>query len=581
MVSLSSGREKPTCDAQFATTRHLFEAGFRPDSAAPPPPSVNHNPTSRIIPVVLLAALSVLAVSVIIYEAPAAFADHSGGKEVWSATLTISGGFGCNNVVTGSECSSPSVLTDDDFVHGGVNYAFIAMRAHSGGIQLSLDKTFPEGIRSAGTLYVDGSPFNLADANFPAGNTVAVGSGLFWSTGDTIQLRLTEPYYYGVEISGGDLDTSGGSHYLALPAEDSSATFQIRLTADRGTTTAVNLDTMVQNAPHGAPGHNWNYAAVTITPKTVTFTPGSTGNWSISQNVTVTGVPDGDNTPEQLIILALPDPMISGEYINGFHVTVADGPGVSGASGGAFPESPGTPVITLAGFNTMNVPLDSTWTDPGYTATDSNGNDITASVTVTGMVDTSQEGTYLLYYQVADSSGIPATPQIRTVNVVAPEPEPQTQEPQPEPEPQPQGAEPEPQPQQGPEPEPKQEPPQEEPEPEPTQEPEQEPTQEPEQEPTQEPEQEPTQEPEQEPTQEPEQEPTQEPEPEPTQEPEQEPADNESDEQQTCDIPAIVRQYDTDGSCVIERDEWERAVDDYVAQKLNNPQIQTIAAARS
>ena len=455
---------------------------------------------------------------------------------------------------------------------------------------------------SGGTLYVDGSPFSLAGI---ASDAISewLNADLSWSDGDTVQLSLTAPYYYDVEISGGDLDTSGGSPYLALPAEDSSATFQIRLTADRGTTTAVNF-VMVQNAPHGAPGHNWNYAAVTITPKTVTFTPGSTGNWSISQNVTVTGVPDGDNTPEQLIILALPDPMISGEYINGFHVTVADGPGVSGASGGAFPESPGTPVLTLAGFNTMTVPLDSPWTDPGYTATDADGNDITASVTVTGMVDTSQEGTYLLYYQVADSSGIPATPQIRTVNVVAPEPEQQTQEPQPEPGPQPQQGpepepkqeppqeepepeptqEPEPEPTQEPEPEPTQEPepePTQEPEPEPTQEPEPEPTQEPEPEPTQEPEPEPTQEPEPEPTQEPEQEPTQEPEQEPTQEPEQEPADNESDEQQTCDIPAIVRQYDTDGSCVIERDEWERAVDDYVAQKLNNPQIQTIAAARS
>ena len=501
-----------------------------------------------------------LAVSAI-HEAPPASAYHDPVEQVWSSTLTVAVGlgsfYGCTDFSSGLECSSTSALTDGNFTYGGVDYAVKSVIFIPGTTSLSfvLDKTFPDGIMSGGTLYVDGSPFSLAGI---ASDAISewLNAGLSWSDGDTVQLSLTAPYYYGVEISGGDLDTSGGSHYLALPAEDSSATFQIRLTADRGTTTAVNLDTMVQNAPHGAPGHNWNYAAVTITPKTVTFTPGSTGNWSISQNVTVTGVPDGDNTPEQLIILALPDPMISGEYINGFHVTVADGPGVSGASGGAFLESPGTPVITLAGFNTMNVPLDSPWTDPGYTATDSNGNDITASVTVTGMVDTSQEGTYLLYYQVADSSGIPATPQIRTVNVVAPEPEPQTQEPQPEPEPQPQ---------QGPEPEPKQEPPQEEPEPEPTQEPEPEPTQEPEPEPTQEPEPEPTQE----------------PEPEPTQEPEQEPADNESDEQQTCDIPAIVRQYDTDGSCVIERDEWERAVDDYVAQKLNNPQIQTIAAARS
>ena len=534
----------------------------------------------------VIAAVAVSCMWIIIGDA---FADHGDGKEVWSATLTISGGFGCNNVVTGSECSSPSVLTDDDFVHGGVNYAFTAMRAHSGGIELSLDKTFPEGIRSAGTLYVDGSPFNLAGANFPAGNTVAVGSGLFWSTGDTIQLRLTVPYYYGVEISGGDLDTSGGSHYLALPAEDSSATFQIRLTADHGTTTAINFGTMVQNAPYGVPGHNWNYAAVTITPKMLTFTPGSTGNWNTSQTVTVTGVPDGDNTPEQLIILALPDPLISGAYINGFHVTVADGPGVSGASGGAFPESAQIPVITLAGSTSMTVPLNSVWVDPGYTATDPYGNDLTGSVTISGAVDTSQAATYLLYYQVADAYGTPATPQVRTVNVVAPEPQQQTQEPQAEPQQgAEQGAEQEPQqeaeqraeqePTQEPEQEPAQEP-QQEPTEEPTQEPDQEPTQEPQQEPTEEPTQEPDQEPTQEPQQEPTEEPTQEPDQEPTQEPQQEPEGTESD-QQMCDIPAIVRQYDSDGSCKIEQNEWAVAINDYQLWKLTTPQIQQISAHR-
>ena len=81
----------------------------------------------------------------------------------------------------------------------------------------------------------------------------------------------------------------------------------------------------------------------------------------------------------------------------------------------------------------MTVPLNSAWTDPGYTATDPYGGDITASVTVTGAVDTTQAATYLLYYQVADGSGILATPQVRTVHVVAPEPQQLTQEPQPEP----------------------------------------------------------------------------------------------------------------------------------------------------
>ena len=173
----------------------------------------------------------------------------------------------------------------------------------------------------------------------------------------------------------------------------------------------------------------------------------------------------------------------------------------------------------MAGLTNMTVPLNSAWTDPGYTATDSDGNDLTASVTVTGAVDTTAAATYLLYYQVADSSGTPATPQIRTVHVVAPEPQQQTQEPQGEPQQEAeQGAEQEPQ---------QQEDPQEQ----------------------------------QESTQEPEQESTQEPEPE-------------------SNLPAIVQQYDTDGSGVIEQDEWLVAVDDYTNYSLTTPEIQQIAAHR-
>ncbi len=46
------------------------------------------------------------------------------------------------------------------------------------------------------------------------------------------------------------------------------------------------------------------------------------------------------------------------------------------------------------------------------------------------------------------------------------------------------------------------------------------------------------------------------------------------------DLPAIVQEYDKDGSGKIERDEWELAMADYVALKLTNPQIQVIARHR-
>ena len=476
---------------------------------------------SRVLPFVLLAALAALAVHVIDGASPA-FADRSWVDDdpVWSANITIpnNGGLrGC--YLTGSQACSIH-LSPHTFTHDGVTFQIDAFYyvPVSNRLYLQLNTTFPDLQRPV--LVIGSERFAVSDATSGSDGIVWSGVNLDWSRGTFLQVSLvpTRPIMeadYGVEISGGDIDTAGVTKSMSI-SEDGSGTFQVRLTADRGTTTAVNFDTLVQNAPYGAPGHNWNDAAVTITPKTVTFTGGSTGNWSSFQTVTVTGVPDGDSTPEQLIILALPDPLISGAYINGFHVTVADpcaacpteGEGAI-PPGLATPESAQLPVITLAGSTYMTVQLNSVWTDPGYTATDSDGNDLAGSVTITGAVDTTQAGTYLLYYQVADSSGTPATPQIRTVNVVAPEPQQLTQEPQPEPQ--------------------------------------------------------------QEPKQEPKQESAQEPEPEPEQEPTQEPESN---------LPAIVQQYDTDGSGVIEQDEWQAAVDDYANYKLTTPEVQAIAAHR-
>ena len=83
-----------------------------------------------------------------------------------------------------------------------------------------------------------------------------------------------------------------------------------------------------------------------------------------------------------------------------------------------------SPVITLNGSNNMTVQLGSVWTDPGYTATDSRGNNITDNVIITGTVNTTKAGTYILSYGVTDASSTVATPVSRTVTVVAPEPVP-------------------------------------------------------------------------------------------------------------------------------------------------------------
>lgn len=74
------------------------------------------------------------------------------------------------------------------------------------------------------------------------------------------------------------------------------------------------------------------------------------------------------------------------------------------------------PVISLVDGN-QTITQGDTWTDPGYTATDNADGDLTASVTVTGTVDTSTVGDYPLTYSVTDSSDNTGT-ATRTVTVV-------------------------------------------------------------------------------------------------------------------------------------------------------------------
>ena len=657
-----SSTEKPKTDATITVARQSF--GFRQDSAAPPPPSVGDNHVSGIIPVVLLAALSILAVSVI-YEAPAAFADHDPVTEVWSATLTVGELEPYRGYVGGA---SIGTLSDNNPTYDGATYQISQIRIHksSGQLELILDQAIPDSAKSALSLHIGNAQFRLADASLSSFGSVAnsraiwTNPGLSWNTGDTVQVRLTASpsQTLHASISGNpreganlwsatmttyDLGTTGpatrgcddsqagarcisalsdndftfdGIAYTVKAISYKSGTYpeslkltldktipenliscltlhagnaQIRLVGDAVVGAGVDAALSASNGVADSTltlteisgvgfGLNWSAGGTAqlrlpdIACLTLTLNEPVDRETSIQRVLGGTASHDRTSDPDypyiklptfaagsttaMTPIRVIDDNRVEGCETMTWRMTMWPGtpqalrlfytiyiedndggdscPAVVRSSAAAVPESAQPPVITqavpesaqlpvitLAGSTNMTVPLNSAWTDPGYTATDSDGNDLTASVTVTGAVDTTQEATYLLYYQVADSSGTPATPQIRTVHVVAPELQQQTQEPQGEPQ--------------------------------------QEAEQGAEQEPTQEPEQEPTQEPQQEP----EQEPTQEPEPEPE-----------------SSLPAIVQQYDTDGSGVIEQDEWLVAVDDYTNYELTTPEIQQIAAHR-
>jgi hypothetical protein len=76
------------------------------------------------------------------------------------------------------------------------------------------------------------------------------------------------------------------------------------------------------------------------------------------------------------------------------------------------------PVITLNGEDEMNLEVGTPYNDTGATAQDDNDGNLTNQITVTGSVYAGQLGSYVLRYNVSDSSGNQAEEKKRTVYVV-------------------------------------------------------------------------------------------------------------------------------------------------------------------
>ncbi len=76
------------------------------------------------------------------------------------------------------------------------------------------------------------------------------------------------------------------------------------------------------------------------------------------------------------------------------------------------------PVITLLGANPVYVVKNAGYTDAGATALDNIDGDLTSTLNVVSTVNTAAVGTYTVTYTVSDAAGNPATPAVRTVNVI-------------------------------------------------------------------------------------------------------------------------------------------------------------------
>ena len=277
-------------------------------------------PLRALLAVALLAATAFFA-----HDAKPAAAHN--GNTYWSATLTVQNmgsgsAFGCWNIL-GSPCSNAA--TDDDFEYAGVDHTVAGLYVGSEGtlnFTLSDDRPIPATILSKGTLHVGGAEFDFTDATFsPAKDTATwASSGLSWSAGDKVEVSLSEEAPpTGVTLS---------AETLAI-TEDGSGTFTIALTSDPGASgLSVHLEKIDMNRGGVENGHVWDHSAANISPETLMFTGGSSGDYATAQTVTVTGVSDADSRNDQFVILIgqgstrITGPV--GRSFTGVYVTVAD-----------------------------------------------------------------------------------------------------------------------------------------------------------------------------------------------------------------------------------------------------------------
>ena len=116
---------------------------------------------------------------------------------VWSATLTVKqlqpAILGCSIHIATGECSSVSIVTDDDFTYDSTDYTVTSIYLRSSGrFEIYFDTDLTTAAQTL-TLDVAGTTFAFADANVEEDRRrYWDSSGLSWSAGDTVALKLVD-----------------------------------------------------------------------------------------------------------------------------------------------------------------------------------------------------------------------------------------------------------------------------------------------------------------------------------------------------------------------------------------------------
>ncbi len=133
---------------------------------------------------------------------------------------------------------------------------------------------------------------------------------------------------------------------------------------------------------------------------------------------TATDVEDGDLTANIVVGGDTVDSNVAGTYVITYNVMDSNGLAAQEVTRTVNVASDLAPVITLNGEAMVSVGIGGTYVDAGATAADDRDGDLTADIVVGGdVVDTNTLGTYVITYNVSDSSGNAADEVTRTVTV--------------------------------------------------------------------------------------------------------------------------------------------------------------------
>ncbi len=196
------------------------------------------------------------------------------------------------------------------------------------------------------------------------------------------------------DAAGNESAASNTANVTTLDPPDTTApTAPTNLTASNTTQTTTDLSWTASTDNVGVTGYDvYQGASVIATVSTTTYqVTGLTASTSYSFNVRAKDAAGNESAAS-----------------NTANVTTLDIPDTT------------PPVIVLNGPSTVNLLVGDSYVEQGATATDNVDGDLTASIVISGSVNTAVAGTYFINYNVSDAAGNAATQVTRTVNVSEP-----------------------------------------------------------------------------------------------------------------------------------------------------------------